>query len=51
MKPVPQGLKARASRPGTGTLGRQAITKLTGEGKGEKREQSVAIFPWSMYEN
>lgn len=45
MKPVPQRLKARAGRPGTGTLGRQAITKVTGEGKTEKRERGVTILP------
>lgn len=51
MKPVPQGLKVRADRPGTGTLSRQTITKVTGKGKGEKREEGVTTFPWSMYEN
>lgn len=51
MKPVPQSLKAGAGRPGTGTLGRQAITKVTGEGKGEKREGGVTIFPKRMYKN
>lgn len=45
MKTVPQSQKARAGTPGTGTLGSQAITKVTREGKGEKREEGIAIFP------